>query len=94
MSRVVTYEELASNLSDIFEQLPENAEPVIVTRGGTPTAVISPVLVERLTVDDLREELLQADARVEAGHYLQWEDVKRRLAGKLSEDADGGEGPR
>jgi PHD/YefM family antitoxin component YafN of YafNO toxin-antitoxin module len=43
MSRVVTYEELASNLAGIFEQLQETDEPITVVRDGTPTAVISPM---------------------------------------------------
>jgi PHD/YefM family antitoxin component YafN of YafNO toxin-antitoxin module len=97
MSRVVTFEELASNLTSIFEELQVTDEPVIVVRDGMPTAVISPVKngeEKRLTVDELREELLQADANIEAGRYLEWEEVQRRLAGKLTEDADASESPR
>lgn len=91
MSRVVTFEELASNLTSIFEQLQTTDESVVVVRDGTPAAVISPVKngeEKRLTVDELREELLQADANVEAGCYLEWAEVKRRLTSKLAEDAD------
>lgn len=93
MSRVVTYEELASNLASIFEELQAKDETVIVVRDGTPTTVISPMKPDgekQLTLDELCEELLQADANVEAGRYLEWEEVKRRLAGKLAEDADVG----
>ena len=43
MNHVVTYEELASNLAGIFEQLQAMDEPITVVRDGMPTAVISPM---------------------------------------------------
>ncbi len=90
MSHVITYEHLKSNLATVFEQLTQNEEPVVIVRDGTPAALLTPVpasQARRMTLEELQEELLKAEGRMDAGHYLEWEDVKRRLTDRLTEEA-------
>ncbi|PIU62688.1 MAG: hypothetical protein COS85_17810 [Armatimonadetes bacterium CG07_land_8_20_14_0_80_59_28] len=89
MSRAITFDDMQSNPNAVFGELTANEETITVMRGGIPTALLTPVQtaeVRRMSVGELRDELLEAESRVVAGQCLEWEEVKDRLAHKLNEE--------
>jgi PHD/YefM family antitoxin component YafN of YafNO toxin-antitoxin module len=91
MSKSIAFEELVADPDSVFTILAQEHEPVVLTHKGQPKALLTPLddgeEMRRLTAEELREEIQQAKADIAAGKGIAWEEVKRRLAGKLAEEA-------
>ncbi len=91
MSKTIAFEELVADPDSVFSVLAQGHEPVVLTHKGQPKAMLTPLNdeeeMQRLTAEELREEIQQAKADIAAGKGIAWEGVKRRLADKLAEEA-------
>lgn len=85
MSKTITLEEFSANPTSVIEELKDTREAIILTSNGEPTAVLTPFETRRLTVDELRAEVLRADAEGEADLGVPLDEARRILAAKWAE---------
>ena len=87
MAKTVPFTDARSGLSDLVDEVQRLHEHVVITRNGSPAAVMLPVeeyeaieeTIEVLEDEEALAALRESAEDVAAGRLERWEDVRREL---------------